>query len=166
MKTRSPLTSEEKERATLQHASGKTPSAIARSMGRSHHTLQKFLNRPGTREQVSLQREELAGMFDGVAHRIVDSVNDTDIEKANLVQKMTSAGIAVDKAALLRGEMTPTINVTALLNLTEAIKLRGEENAERDWRDAHARIVSEAKACIVANCPVHSPKPALPAPAP
>jgi hypothetical protein len=91
-------------------------------MGRSHHTLQKFLNKPETREQVSVQREELAGMFDQVAGRVLDAVTQKDIEKANLVQKMTSAGIAIDKAAMLRGEMPSAINMVAVLDLAELIR--------------------------------------------
>jgi hypothetical protein len=122
MKTRSPLSDEERERAKVLRASGKTPTAIARGMNRSHHTLQKFLNRPETREQVAVQRQELAGMFDGVAHRIVDSVNDTDIQKSNLVQKMTSAGIAVDKAAILRNELPQSIDVHVLLHLAAIVR--------------------------------------------
>jgi DNA-binding CsgD family transcriptional regulator len=165
MKTRSPLSETERERAKVLHAGGKTPSAIAQSMGRSHHTLAKFLNKPEVRGQVSIQRQELAGMFDSVAHRIVDNVSDTDIEKANLVQKMTSAGIAVDKAAMLRGEMPMTLNLTAVVDAVEVIRKHHEAEHLNDWREAHARIVT-AKDCIVANCPVHSPERALAAPAP
>jgi IS30 family transposase len=123
MKPRTPLTQQEQERAKVLNASGKTPNAIAKSMGRSHHTLAKFLRKPETREQINVQRAELATMFDNVAHRIVDSVNDEDIKKANLVQKMTSAGISVDKASLLRGD-TPTfnVNVAVLMEVVDAIK--------------------------------------------
>ena len=50
-----PLTEEERTRATVLNASGKTPSAIARGMGRSHHTLQRFLAKPEVREQEGMQ---------------------------------------------------------------------------------------------------------------
>jgi Helix-turn-helix domain len=132
MKNRSPLTETERERAKVLHASGKTPSAIAKSMGRSHHTLQKFLDKPEIQKQVSVQREELAGMFDQVAHRIVGAVTPEDVTKATLQQKMVSAGIAVDKAALLRGEIPTTVNVTVLLDAVEAIReMRRVEEAAR-----------------------------------
>jgi IS30 family transposase len=124
MKTRSPLSAEEKERAKVLHASGKAPTTIAAGMGRSHHTLSKYLRRPDVKGEVSIQREELAGMFDDVAHRTVAGVTAEDIRRANLVQKMTSAGIAVDKAAMLRNELPPTINVTVLMDVVEAIKAR------------------------------------------
>jgi len=108
----------------VMHAGGATPHAIAKGMGRSHHTLQKYLARPEVRQVVGVQREELAGMFDSVAHRIVGAVTPEDIQKANLVQKLTSAGIAVDKASMLRGELPPAINVTVLLDVMEAIRSR------------------------------------------
>ena len=130
-KANEPLTETERERAKVLHASGKTPSAIAKGMGRSHHTLRKFLDKPEVREQVGVQREVLAGMFDHVAHRIVGAVTPEDVSKATLQQKMVSAGIAVDKAALLRGEIPTTVNVTVLLDLVQAIKEKrsAEESA-------------------------------------
>ncbi len=125
-----PLTETECERAKVLHASGKTPSAIAKDMGRSHHTLQRFLDKPEVQKQVSVQREELAGMFDQVAHRIVGAVTPEDVGKATLQQKMVSAGIAVDKAALLRGEIPATVNVHVLLDAVQAIrKMREAEDA-------------------------------------
>ena len=130
-KANEPLTENEQERAKVLRASGKTPSAIAKGMGRSHHTLQKFLDKPEVQKQVSIQREELAGMFDQVAHRVVSSVTPEDVTKATLQQKMVSAGIAVDKAALLRGEIPVTVNVNVLLDLRDAIRdmRRAEESA-------------------------------------
>jgi hypothetical protein len=130
-KPNEPLTETERERAKVLRASGKTPSAIAKGMGRSHHTLQKFLDKPEVQKQVSIQREELASMFDHVAHRVVSSVTPEDVTKATLQQKMVSAGIAVDKAALLRGEIPVTVNVSVLLDLRDAIRdmRRAEESA-------------------------------------
>jgi len=121
-KSKLPLTETEQERAKVLHASGKTPSYIAKGMGRSHHTLQKFLDKPEVREQVGIQREVLAGMFDHVAHRIVDAVTPEDVTKATLQQKLVSAGIAVDKAAVLRGQVPVTVNVSVLLDLVQAAR--------------------------------------------
>ena len=131
-KPNEPLTETERERAKVLRASGKTPGAIAKGMGRSHHTLQKFLDKPEVQKQVSIQREELAGMFDHVAHRIIGAVTPEDVTKATLQQKMVSAGIAVDKAALLRGEIPATVNVTVLLDAVAAIReMRRTEDAAR-----------------------------------
>ena len=161
----SPLTENEKEQAKIQAAGGKTPSYIAKGMRRSHHTLSKFLRKPEVREQVNIQKAELAGMFDSLTVRIGNSVSDADIEKANLLQKMTSMGIATDKAALLRGDLPSIgIDVTALMDVIGAIRAHDKEESEVRWRLDHARIVAEGSRCIVENCPVHSPRPALPAP--
>ncbi len=71
-----------------------------------------------------MQREVLAGMFDNVTERTLSSVTDEDIRKSSLQQKMVSAGIAVDKAAMLRGELPPTINVNLLLDVADIIRSR------------------------------------------
>ena len=122
MKARSALSEEEKTRATTLHASGKSVYATARALDRSPHTVKKFLRKPEIVKQVGIQREELAGMFDNVAERTLRSVTPEDVEKASLQQKMVSAGICVDKAALLRGEL-PSVNVEVLLQIASAIRI-------------------------------------------
>jgi hypothetical protein len=137
----SPLTEIEKEKAKVLHAGGKTVHAVARSLARSPGAIKKFLNKPEVRQQVGVQREELAAMFDSVAHRSLAGVTSSDIEKANLVQKLTSAGIAVDKAAMLRGELPPTIHINMLVDVLELLRLRREEEDEHrllEHSKAHA----------------------------
>jgi hypothetical protein len=126
---RSPLTAEEKERGKTLFASGKTIYKVAKTLGRSPHTLAKFLRKPEIVKEVNIQREELAGMFDGITHRTLAGVTDEDIRKSSLQQKMVSAGIAVDKAAMLRGELPPTINMVAVMDLVEILKLRQQQPA-------------------------------------
>lgn len=63
-------------------------------------------------------------MFDKVIHRVISSVSDTDIAKANLLQKATTAGICVDKAAMLRNELPSIINVHVLIDVLEALRQR------------------------------------------
>ena len=62
---RSPLTAEEQEKAKILHASGKSIYAVSRSLGRSPHTLKKFLRTPEIMKEVNIQKEELAASFDG-----------------------------------------------------------------------------------------------------
>lgn len=129
MKQRSPLTTDEQEKAKILHASGKTVCATARALGRSPHTVKKFLRKPEVVREVSVQREHLAGMFDDVAERTLEGVTDEDVTKASLQQKMVSAGIAIDKSAMLRGQLPPVLNVTLLLDIASSIR------RERDERD-------------------------------
>ena len=122
MKPRTPLSPEEQERAKLLHASGKTVSATAQALGRSHHTLAKFLHTPEIVKEISIQREELATMFDAITHRTLSGVTDEDIQKSSLLQKMTACGISIDKALLLRGQATSNININVLLDVASLIR--------------------------------------------
>jgi hypothetical protein len=122
MKPRTPLTDEEKTRATTLHASGMSVYAVAKTLGRSPHTLAKFLRSPAVVRQVGIQREELALLFDGVGKQTLDAVSDEDVRKASLLQKMTSAAICVDKAAMLRGQATSTIDIHVLMDLLAIVR--------------------------------------------
>ena len=106
----------------LLSASGETPSRIGKSLGRSHHTVEKFLRQPEIQQQVDVQREELAKMFDAITDRTLRGVTDEDIRKSSLLQKMTAAGIGIDKAMLLRNQVAPTINVSVLLDIASLIR--------------------------------------------
>jgi|GEM_PF-3553289 hypothetical protein len=140
-----PLNETEQERAKVLNASGKTPNYIAKGMGRNRRTVQNYLAKPEVRQQVSIQREELAVMFDSVAHRTLAGVTSEDIQKANLVQKMTSAGIAIDKAAMLRDQLPPTINVTVLMDVVEAIKAQHESEQARLQQQIKTRTIEAPK---------------------
>jgi hypothetical protein len=122
VKQHSPLTTEEQEKAKILHASGKTVYATARALGRSPHTLAKFLRKPEIVKEVSIQREELASMFDAITERTLRGVTDEDISKSSLLQKMTSAGISIDKALLLRGQATSTVDVHVLMDIASMIR--------------------------------------------
>jgi hypothetical protein len=118
------LTSEEQEKAEILAASGQTANYIAKGMGRNRRTVAKFLNEPDVRQKVSAQREVLAEKFSQAADRIVSSITPEDISKATLQQKMIAAGVAVDKAAILRDELPPTINLSMVWEVVDAIRDR------------------------------------------
>src|ERR1017187_1025246 len=122
MKLRTPLTDQEKEKAKILHASGKTVYSVARALGRSPHTLAKFLRSPEVARQVGIQREELATMFDAITDRTLRGVTDEDIRKSSLLQKLTAAGISIDKALLLRGQATSNVDVHVLMEMLALIR--------------------------------------------
>lgn len=64
------------------------------------------LRHPEAAQSCLEKKEPLAEAFDRIASRILGGVTDKKIRDANLQQTLTSAGIAVDKARLLRGEPT------------------------------------------------------------
>jgi hypothetical protein len=163
MKPRSPLSSEEKEKAKILHASGKSIYAVSRSLNRSPHTLAKFLRKPETAKEVGIQREELAAMFDVITHKTLSGVTDEDIKKSSLLQKMTAAGISIDKALLLRNLPTAIIgSVQVLMNLAEMLRserdVEDEAAAER-WREQHTLTVPPVVPAPEPEPPARSPQP-------
>lgn len=118
---RESLTIGEQERAKILHAEGRTFNHIAGALGRSPHTIKRFLIAPGVTEQVSDTKKELADLYQAMAKRTLEAVCEEDIKKASLLQKLTASGIAIDKALLLRGEM-PGIDVKILIQLVEAVR--------------------------------------------
>ena len=61
-------------------------------------------------------------MFDEIAKRALDGVSDEDVRKANLSSKLIAAGIAVDKAMILRNQGPSVINVQVLMNIASMIR--------------------------------------------
>jgi hypothetical protein len=90
-------------------------------LGRSPHTVKKYLVVPEIAEDVKKEKAVLAEMFENVARRTVEGVTDKDIEKAGLKDKMIAAGIATEKSLLLKGQAT-SIDVHILLDLVEAVR--------------------------------------------
>jgi len=140
VKQHSPLTTEEQEKAKILHASGKSIYATARALGRSPHTLKKFLCKPEIVKEVGIQREELATMFDAITDRTLRGVTDEDIRKSSLLQKMTAAGISIDKALLLRGQATSNIDVRILMDIAGQLRrdsAREDEDQLQKWQQQH-----------------------------
>ena len=73
-------------------------------------TLRDWREGVGTRALTSSIRDQkrgdLADRLEEIAWKLVDGIEDGDIEKASLVQKTTAFGILCDKMRLLRGEAT------------------------------------------------------------
>jgi hypothetical protein len=97
----------------IAHTVGCNPSNVA-------CVLKTFL---GNRSELELRdfQENRAEVYDSVALRLIGSLSQATIAKASALQLVTAAAIMHDKAALLRGQPTG-INVTALLDVVEAIK--------------------------------------------
>lgn len=56
-----------------------------------------------------------------LSNTILDSITTTDIEKASLLQKVTSSSILIDKRRLLDGESTQNVNHLASLDNLSAL---------------------------------------------
>ena len=123
--------------AALQ-ANGGNILRTSREMNVPESTLRSWKNGSGTRAMAAdlrdQKRTELADRLTDIAWNIVNSINDGDISKANLVQKSTAFGILLDKMRLLSNEATQISEVRAADGVRERIreKLLALQNGEKD----------------------------------
>jgi hypothetical protein len=136
-KPKIPPTVEETETIVTLAASGMSQTKIAQTVGRSRGLVRNMMEEPEIQEKIGDEKSVMAKLYRDKARRIVDSINDVDIEKASLQQKSISSGVLLDKSLLLSGDL-PQVSVTVLLDLV---------TAARDMRDAEdARFRAEFRA--------------------
>ena len=129
--TREHLDTEEKAQITTLAADGQSPARIAKQVGRSHHTVKRFLSEPETQRQVTDEKAVLAEIYRSKARRIVESISEEDIAKASLQQKAIASGVLLDKSLLLAGDMPP-IRIEILLHAVQAIRdMRAAQDASQ-----------------------------------
>ena len=86
-----------------------------------HRVLARFIGEEYSEEDLRCFASAKADIYDAIQHRILGSVTDEVISKAQLLPRVTSAAILEDKARLIRGQAT-SINVTVLLDAVQTIK--------------------------------------------
>ena len=121
------LNDEEKVKIEVLAADGQSLKRIGKLVKRSPHTVQKHLEQPEVQQRVENEKEELAKIYRAQARRILDSINDKDIEKASLQQKSISSGVLLDKSLLLAGDVPP-IRVEILLAAVSEIRAQRERD--------------------------------------
>lgn len=104
MGARPRMSTEETQQAVLLAAQGKTPHAIGKALGRDEKTIKKELSKPETVLQVVDAQEYLAGLFEQRAVEYMESITTEDILKMDAYKRTLSAGIAIDKARLIKGQ--------------------------------------------------------------
>ena len=136
-KPKLPPTVEETETIVTLAASGMSKTKIAQTLGRSRGMVTNMMEEPEIQSKIGDEKSVMAKIYRDKARRVVDSINDVDIEKASLQQKSISSGVLLDKSLLLSGDL-PQVSVTVLLDLV---------TAARDMRDAEdARFRAEFRA--------------------
>lgn len=104
-------------------------AAIARRVGCSpgnvDYTLKRYLAKESVEDLRQFQ-ENTGDAFDAIAMRSLGSITPSKLAKASALQLGTLAGIALDKARLVRGQATG-INVSVLMDVVEAMRLRGSQ---------------------------------------
>jgi hypothetical protein len=141
-KGRLPLTTAQKQEAVVLAAAGYAPSRVAKTMGKSRLMVKRHLEAPETIVKVEDERAEMVQLCRDKARACVVGIDDEKISKANVLQLSTSAGILIDKAALMSGQPT-SIHVHALVDVLDAIselRERRNEEDEREYRAARALL--------------------------
>lgn len=128
-KTAKPLTVKELEQIKVLRASGLSFHAIAVQIDRDPKTVKKACLEPETSNQIQEIKEELSGMFEGLAKRMITSITDADIQKINAYQRTVSAGISTDKMRLLRDQSTENLAIEGVLRAAHN-NLFGKESTE------------------------------------
>jgi hypothetical protein len=129
-KPKVPPTVEETETIVTLAASGMSQTKIAQTVGRSRGLVRNMMEEPEIQEKIGDEKSVMAKLYREKARRIVDSINDTDIEKASLQQKSISSGVLLDKSLLLSGDL-PQVSVTVLLDLVRVAQEMRRVNDER-----------------------------------
>ncbi len=113
-------------------AEGKSISYICTYTGLCKETVSKI--KKGEIKLLNKWADEIklheTGKMTFLAHTIFDSVNQGDLDKASLLQKITSGSILIDKRRLLAGESTE--NISHLAKLDMLISGAGKANAMLD----------------------------------
>ena len=133
-----PLNFIEKEKCKVSRAVGNTYHAIAQELDRSPHTIKKYVENPSAKAEIMELQADLADMFEGLAHRLLNSITQKDIEKLNAYQRTVGASIAVDKMRLLREESTENIGPIAL-----KIKLEELKAQVLEWKEEKVHQIED-----------------------
>lgn len=105
------MNAKEKHKAAALLATGLTPNAVAKKMGRDAKTIRALAAKPETALMVQDFTERFAGKLEATAEKVLDAVTTSDIEKASLKDKAIASGIFFDKARLARGQSTSNVSV-------------------------------------------------------
>lgn len=90
----------------------------------------KGISHPEAAKNGERKKQDLAVAFDEIAWRCLDNVTEEKLKKTGAVDLLKTAGIAVDKAQLLRGK--PTQITSDTISLIEARQPREDSTADAD----------------------------------
>lgn len=94
----------EKQQCKILKATGHTNHAIGKEIGRSLATVRSCVEEPSAKAEIGELKKNLADKFENLTERLLDSIDDSEVEKMSGYQRIVGAGISVDKTRLLRGE--------------------------------------------------------------
>lgn len=95
-----------------------------------------------------VSKQELLEKVSNLSVRLLDSITDADIDRADLKSKAISAAIMIDKRQILRGEPTTIIQIEDRRKLHELLPLLKQEMERRSLEIDVTPIDSEPKAVV------------------
>jgi predicted DNA-binding protein YlxM (UPF0122 family) len=115
---------------------GMSTREIAASNGVCHQAVSQLLQRVNTSDILSIYTNKRADAYTILEHDILNSIDDEDVKKASLLQKVTAAGILKTHHNLETGKATDIIDYRGLnVNATlQAIRERVQSNQVEDER--------------------------------
>ena len=100
-------------------------NAIAKRVGcdpaNVHRVLKRFMGEDGSEQDLQDYQNAKADIFDAMQRRIVMSISDADIAKAQLLPRVTAVAILEDKARTIRGQATQ-VNVNVLVDAAKMLR--------------------------------------------
>jgi hypothetical protein len=121
-KNKKSLTVQEVEKAKVLFASGLTYHAVGVELRRDPKTIKRVLSTPEVVAEVQELKAEIANLYEDLSKKILVSISDEDIKKANLRDRLISAGIATDKSQLLKGGSTQNILIGLRMFMLKALE--------------------------------------------
>lgn len=119
------LTIGEKEQIKLMIADGNSFNAVAHEIRRDPKTVKRYASDPQVATEITEKQRNLAGCYQRLAERMLDSITDADISRINAYQRTVSAGIATDKLRLLTDQSTE--NIAVIVSAIADMKRRRRE---------------------------------------
>jgi hypothetical protein len=124
------LNTEEKTRAAVELASGKSIRQVAKGLKRSAATICLLSRDPATREQIETLRGEIATELEDLAVRALTNITDQKLQKTSAYQNTLIAGIAAQRSSELRNldPVKPPVKINIRINFDP-------RNAPEGYRD-------------------------------
>lgn len=104
-----PPTVKELGKAKALFALGKTYNQVAKELSRDPKSIKKWLTQPEVAQEIVELKKEVAGLYEDLSQRILESITDETIKEAKLRDRVISAGVCTDKSRLLKGQSTQNI---------------------------------------------------------
>ena len=131
------MTTEQQQQSVTLAAAGWSQERIAKATGRSRESIKRHLDKPEVMDMVVTEREEMIEIYRDRSRACAVAITDDKISKASALQLATASGILLDKSLLLSGQPT-SIHVTALVDVLDVLRVRSDEEIERQWQQSQA----------------------------